>query len=139
MTAAMHPGRLVAARLALAALLAAHSGAHFVAVAAVVRSLVLDRPIDLLGGLVVSSSWVAAMVLAVALASAGTGFAAAACMVALREPTVRPFLLAVAVLSLTTTVVGSWGTLGGVLINLAVLAVSPAASELVSVPRRGTS
>jgi hypothetical protein len=138
MTAAVHPRRLLAVRLAFAALLSAHSAAHFVAVVATVRSLVLDLPLDLLGGLVVTSSWAVAMLLGVALAAAGTGFAAAACMVVGREPTVGPFLAAVAVLSLTTTVVASWATVGGVLVNVAVLAASPAASELVAVPRRGT-
>ena len=68
MNRAQHPRRLTL--LVLALLLAAHSAAHFVAVASIVRSIGLDLPFELFGGLVVTSSWTVGMLLAVALAAA---------------------------------------------------------------------
>ena len=124
-----HPHRL--ALLVLALLLAAHSAAHFVAVARIVRSMGLDVPIELFGGLVVTSSWAVAMLLALALAAAGTGFLVAARLLVGWEPAVGPQLAAFAGLSLALTVVGLWATIAGVLVNLTVLAVLPGMSRLV--------
>ena len=130
MIGASHPGRLMAARATLAVVLAAHGAAHFVAVARLVRSISLDLRVELFGGLVVTSSPAAALVVALALATAGTGFVAAAGMLVGREPKLGPLL--VAVLSLLTTVLGLWGTVGGVLVNLGLLAVAPAIPTLVA-------
>ena len=124
-----HPHRL--ALLVLALLLAAHSAAHFVAVARIVRSMGLDVPIELFGGLVVTSSWAVAMLLALALAAAGTGFLVAARLLVSWEPAVGPQLAVFAGLSLALTVVGLWATIAGVLVNLTVLAVLPGMSRLV--------
>ncbi len=130
MNRAPHPGR--AALLVLALLLAAHGAAHFVAVARVVRSIGLGRPLDLFGGLVVTSNWAVAVLLAIALTVAGTGFLIAARLLVGWEPTVGPLLMVVAALSLVMTVVGLWATVGGVLVNLAVLTVVPAMSPLAN-------
>ena len=113
-------------------LLAAHSAAHFVAVARIVRSMGLERPLELFGGLVVTSSWAVAMLTAVALAAAGTGFLIAARLLVGREPTVGPLIMVFAGLSLMLTVVGLWATVGGMLVNLAVLIVAPGMSRLVN-------
>ena len=129
MNGAPHPRRLTLLVLALP--LAAHSAAHFVAVARIVRSMGLERPLELFGGLVVTSSWAVAMLTAVALAAAGTGFLIAARLLVGREPTVGPLLMVSAGLSLILTVVGLWATVGGVLVNLAVLTVVPGMSRLV--------
>lgn len=137
MYAGLHPGRLLAARWAFGTLLAAHGAAHFLAVARTVRSIGLGRPIELLGGLVVTSNSAVTMLLAVALAAAGTGFVAAAGMVVGRELTVGPLLVTVAVLSLAVTVVGAWGTTGGVLVNLAVLAMVSGVPDLIDARRPG--
>lgn len=126
---ASHASRLT--QLALALLLAAHSAAHFVAVARIVRSIGLDLPIELVGGLVVTSSSAVAMLLAIALTAAGTGFLAAAGMLFGREPAVGPLLMVVAGTSLVLTVVGLWGTAGGALVNLAVLTVVPGMTRLL--------
>ncbi len=131
MKGASQSGRTRAARLALAALLAAHGAAHFVAIAGLVRSISADRPAELFGGLVVTESAGVTLLVALALAAAGTGFVAAAGMLVGREPKVGPLLVAVAVLSLATTVLGMWGTAAGVLVNLAVLAVAPEIPRLV--------
>lgn len=131
MKGALQSGRTQAARLSLAALLAAHGAAHFFAVVGLVRSISADRPAELFGGLVVTRSSGATLVVVLALAAAGTGFIAAAGMVVGREPKVGPLLVAVAVLSLATTVLGLWGTAAGVLVNLAVLAVAPEVPRLV--------
>ena len=130
MNRAPHPRRLTLMVLAL--LLAAHSAAHFVAVARIVRSMGLERPLELFGGLVVTSSWAVAMLIAVALAAAGTGFLIAARLLVGREPTVGPLLMVSAGLSLMLTVVGLWATVGGMLVNLAVLTVAPGMSRLVN-------
>jgi hypothetical protein len=130
MNRAQHPRRLTL--LVLALLLAAHSAAHFVAVASIVRSIGLDLPFELFGGLVVTSSWTVGMLLAVALAAAGTGFLIAARLLVSWEPAVGPLLMVSAGLSLTLTVVGLWATVGGVLVNLAVLTVAPGTSRLVN-------
>ena len=129
MNGAPHPHRLTL--LALTLLLAAHSAAHFVAVARIVRSMGLERPLELFGGLVVTSSWAVAMLIAVTLAAAGTGFLIAARLLVGRQPTVGPLLMVSAGLSLMLTVVGLWATVGGVLVNLAVLTVAPGMSRLV--------
>lgn len=129
MNRATHPGRLTQPALAL--LLAAHSAAHFVAVARIVRSIGLDLPFELFGGLVITSSSAVAMLLAIALAAAGTGFLAAAGMLFGREPAVGPLLMVVAGLSLTLTVAGLWGTVGGALVNLAVMTVVPGTARLL--------
>ena len=131
MIGASHPGRLLAARAAIAVLLAAHGAAHFLALARLVRSISLDLPVELFGGLVVTSSPAVGMVVALALAAAGTGFVAAGFMLGGREPRVGPLLVAVAALSLTMTVVGLWGMVGGVLVNLVVLALAPDVPRLV--------
>lgn len=125
-----HRGRLTL--LVLALLLAAHSAAHFVAVARVVRSIGLGQPVELFGGLVATSNWAAEMLLAAALTAAGTGFLIAARLLVGWEPAVGPMLMVVAGLSLVLTVVGAWATTGGVLVNLAVLTVAPGVSRLVS-------
>jgi hypothetical protein len=119
-------------RLTLALLLAAHGVAHFVAVARIVRSIGLDLPLSLFGGLVVTPSWTVAMLLALALAAAGTGFLAASRLLFGREPAVGPLLMMSAGLSLVLTVVGLWATVGGLLVNLAVLMVVPGTARLVS-------
>jgi hypothetical protein len=129
MNGAPHPHRLTL--LAVTLLLAAHSAAHFVAVARIVRSMGLERPLELFGGLVVTSSWAVAMLIAVTLAAAGTGFLIAARLLVGRQPTVGPLLMVSAGLSLMLTVVGLWATVGGVLVNLAVLTVAPGMSRLV--------
>jgi hypothetical protein len=130
MNGAPHPHRLTL--LILALLLVAHSAAHFVAVARIVRSMGLDVPLNLFGGLVVTSSWTVAMLLAVALATAGTGFLIAARLLVGWESTFGPLLMVSAGLSLTLTVVGLWATVGGVLVNLAVLTIAPGMSRPVS-------
>ncbi len=130
MNRAPRPRRLTL--LVLAFLLAAHSAAHFVAVARIVRSIGLDLPLELFGGLVVTSSWAVAMLLAIALAAAGTGFLIAARLLVGWEPAVGPLLMVFACLSLVLTVVGVWATVGGVLVNLAVLTVAPGMSRLVN-------
>jgi ABC-type antimicrobial peptide transport system permease subunit len=80
---------------------------------------------------VVTSSWTVAMLLALALAAAGTGFLIAARLLVGREPTVGPQLAVFASLSLVLTVVGLWATTAGVLVNLTVLTVVPGMSRLV--------
>jgi hypothetical protein len=129
MNLAPHPRRLTL--LVLASLLAAHGAAHFVAVARIVRSMGLDAPIELFGGLVVTSSWTVAVLLALALAAAGTGFLIAARLLLGWEPAVGPQLAVFAGLSLALTVVGLWATIAGVLVKLTVLALVPAMSRLV--------
>ena len=135
----MYPGphshRLAAARWILALLLGAHGAAHFLAVARTVRSIGLDQPLELFGGLVVTSSGAVGTLLAIVLAAAGTGFLAGARMLGGQEPLAGPLLAAVAGLSLVMTVVGLWGTVGGVLVNLAVLAVVPDLPRLVGAPQ----
>lgn len=133
----LHPGRLT--RLVLALLLAAHGVAHFLAVARIVRSIGLDRPLALFGGLVLTRSWAVAVLLALALAAAGTGFLAASRLLVGREPAVGPLLMVVAGLSLVLTAVGLWATVGGVLVNLAVLTVVPGTSRLVNDQRSAQS
>jgi hypothetical protein len=123
MIATPYPRRLTVARWLFALVLGMHGAAHFLAVAGTVRSLGDRVPVELLGGMVVTSNAAVQMLLALATAAAGTGFVAAAFMVVGREPKAGPALLAVAVMSLATTVVGLWGTMVGVLIDLAVLAV----------------
>ena len=130
MNRAPHRGRLTLSVLAL--LLAAHGAAHFVAMARIVQSIGLGRPLELFGGLVVTSSWVVAMLLAIALTVAGAGFLIAARLLVGRESAVGPILMVVAGLSLVLTVVGMWATVGGVLVNLAVLTVVPGMSRLVN-------
>jgi len=134
---ASHPGRRT--RLVLALLLAAHSAAHFVAVARIVRSIGLDLPLALFGGLIVTRSWAVAMLVVIAFTAAGTGFLAAAGLLVGREPSVGTLLMVVAGLSLVLTVVGLWATVGGVLINLAVLAVVPGTARLVNDQRPAQS
>jgi hypothetical protein len=128
MIRASHPRSLTILLLAL--LLAAHSAAHFVAVARIVRSMGRDVPIELFGGLVVTSSWAVAMLVVLALAAAGGGFLIAARLLVGGEPTVGPLLAVCAGLSLVLTVVGLWATVGGLLVNLTVLAVVPGMSRL---------
>ena len=72
------------------------------------------------------------MLLAIALAAAGTGFLIAARLLVGWEPAVGPLLMVFASLSLVLTVVGVWTTVGGVLVNLAVLTVAPGMSRLVN-------
>jgi hypothetical protein len=129
MNPAARPHRLIL--LVLALLLAAHGAAHFVAVARMIRSMSLNVPIELFGGVVVTSSWTVAMLLALALAAAGTGFLIGARLLVGREPTVGPQLAVFASLSLVLTVVGLWATTAGVLVNLTVLTVVPGMSRLV--------
>ena len=95
------------------------------------RSVGLDLPLELFGGSLVTSSRAVPMLVALALGAAGTGFLAAAFMVVGWEPKVGPLLMAVATLSLVTTVVGLWGTAGGALVNLAVPAAVSGAPRLV--------
>jgi hypothetical protein len=137
MNRAAHPRRLTL--LVFALLLAAHSAAHFVAVARIVRSMGRDLPIELFGGLVVTSNWAVAMVLALALATAGTGFLIAARLLVGWEPAVGPMLAVFAGLSLVLTVVGLWATVGGVLVNLTVLAVVPGMSRLMNAQQSARS
>lgn len=129
------PGRLLVTRWLLALLLVAHGAAHFLAVARIVRSIGLDLPLELFGGAVVTSSWAVAMLLILALAAAGGGFFIGARMLVGREPAVGPLLMAVACLSLLLTVVGLWSTVGGVLVNLAVLTAVPDTSRLLNARR----
>jgi hypothetical protein len=137
MNRAAHPRRLTL--LVLALLLAAHSAAHFVAVARIVRSMGRHVPIELFGGLVVTSSWTVAIVLVIALAAAGTGFLVAARLLVGWEPAVGPQLAVFAGLSLVLAVVGLWATVGGVLVNLTVLAVLPGMSRLVDAQQSARS
>ena len=129
-----HRGRLPLVVVAL--LLAAHSAAHFVAAARIVPSIGLDRPVELFGGLVTTSNWAVEMLLVTALTAAGTGFLIAARLLVGWEPAAGPILMLVAGLSLVLTVVGAWATIGGVLVNLAVLTVAPGLSRLVDDHRR---
>lgn len=130
MNRAPHPHRL--ALVVLALLLAGHSAAHFVAVARVVRSISPGLPLELFGGLVVTSNWAIEMLLATALAAVGTGFLISARLLVGWEATAGPLLIACAVVSLLLTVVGLWPTVGGLLVNIAVLTVAPGVSRLVN-------
>lgn len=130
MNRAPHPRRL--ALLVLALLLAAHSAAHLVAVAHIVGSIGLGRPLELFGGLVATSNWAIAMLLAATLTAAGTGFLIAARLLVGWEPAAGPLVMVFAGMSLVLTVVGLWATVGGLLVNLVVLAVAPGMIRLVS-------
>jgi hypothetical protein len=125
--------------LVVALLLAAHSAAHFLAAARIVRSMGLGPPVELFGGLVATSNWAVEMVLAILLAAAGTGFLIAARLLVGREPAVGPLLMVVAGLSLVLTVVGLWATIGGVLVNVAVLTVLPGTARLMNAQRPAPS
>jgi len=137
MNRAAHSGRLLL--LVLALLLAAHSAAHFLALARIVQSIDFGPPVELFGGLVTTSNWAVEMVLAMALAVAGTGFLVAARLLIGSEPTVGPLLMVVAGLSLMLTVVGLWATIGGVLVNVAVLTILPGTSRLIDDQRPARS
>lgn len=130
MNRAEHPGRLTL--LVLALLLAAHSAAHLVAAAHVVGTMGSGRGVQLFGGLVTTSNWAFELALATALAVAGTGFLIAARLLAGAEPAVGPVLVVVAGLSLVLTVAGTWATVGGVPVNVVVLAFAPGISRLVN-------
>jgi hypothetical protein len=127
------------ARWVLALLLAAHGVAHFVAVARIVRSIGLELPLALFGGLVVTRNWAIAVLLALTFAAAGTGFLAASRLLVGREQSAGPLLMAVASLSLLLTAVGLWATLGGIVLNLAVLTVVPGISRSINDQRSAQS
>lgn len=129
MSGTQHPGRLTL--LVLALLLAAHSAAHLVAAAHVVGSMATGERVQLFGGLVTTSNWAFELALATALAVVGAGFLVAARLLVGREPAVGSVLMVVASVSLMLTVMGTWATTGGALVNVAVLIVAPGISRLL--------